>query len=219
MTKRFRSIFCRAACLTLLITLPTATGCGIGPWMAHGIAGGDKTADVKAKYRGLENQDVAVLVAADPASLAEHPRAPELVSRAVSGQIAKYVPGIGVANPGELAAFQRRNPYWKTQRPSELIDRLDVDRLVLIDLADYRTHEPGNAHVWQGVIAGTVSVIEADAEDPDQAAFFDVAQVRFPEDKVLGVVDADDETIQLGMLQAFARLAGGFFYDHQITSE
>jgi len=63
-----------------------------------------------------------------------------------------------------------------------------------------------------------VGVIDAHAQDPDNFVFYNTVQIRFPEDSTVGLVDSDDESIQMGMLILFARNAGGLFYDHQVEA-
>lgn len=203
------------ACLILLAAM--VPGCGPLAWIAQGAAGGKRTYQVKAQYLGLANQKVAVMVAADEYTLFQAPGAPLKVSRAVSAKIATHVPGVEIVPPQEVIDFQLKHPYWSAVPYSELTEDLGVDRIVLIDLIEYRTHEPGNAHVWQGVITGEVGVVEARGEDPDNFAFSTVVRARFPQDSAIGLVNSDDQTIELGMLVTFARDAAGLFYDHEVV--
>ena len=200
-----------AALLLSAVTL-TQPGC----WFAATAFGGEKTYRVDARYTGLENRSVAVLVAADEYLLFTQPRAPQLIGQAVSNEIASNVEGVTVANPRQVAAFQARNPYWSTTPYAELIEQLDVDRLVVVDLAEYRLHDPGNKHVWRGVIAAGVVVAEADRPDPDQLAFEASVRAQFPENREVGVVNADRETIELATLKLFAVEVGRLFYDHEV---
>jgi len=194
-------------CLTVLLLL--CTGCQAMQREKK------KMIDVSAEYMGLDGQKVAVMVAADELLLYGYPQAPIQLCRAVTGKIAVNVPDVNVTIPAEIIRFQKENPYWQNIRYSELVKKMGVDKIVLIDLVEYRTHEPGNAHLWQGIITANVGVLDALAEDPDNFVFYNTVEVRFPEKSSVGLVNSDDESIQLGMLILFARDAGGLFYDHQ----
>ena len=98
---------------------------------------------------------------------------------------------------------------------SKLIEALDVDRLIIIDLIDYRTHEPGNRHIWQGVISANVGVVERKSLDPDSFAYYQNVSAVFPEDIAVGVVNASDEQIQLGMLTLFSKNTVNLFHKHE----
>jgi hypothetical protein len=196
----------------LVLTCLLGTGCGQLPKLQGQQK---KMVDVTAEYLGLDGQRVAVMVAADGQLLYKYPQAPSQICRAVTGRIASHVPGINATIPDQIMRFQNENPYWQNIRYGELVKKMDVDRVVLIDLVEYRTHEPGNAHLWQGIITANVGVIDASAADPDNFVFYNTVEVRFPEQSTVGLVDSDEESIQVGMLVLFARKAGGLFFDHQ----
>ncbi len=204
----------------MALWLGVANGC-IGGWLADSIAGGPKHVKVQAAYQGLAYQRVAVLAAADDRTLFHSPKAQANVCRAITTELCANVPGVQVTNPREIVAFQKDNPYWATQRPSQLIKEMNVDRLVLVDLVEYRTHEPGNSNVWQGVVTGNISVHEAGAKDPDNPSFYQTISARFPEDSRVGVVnpDANHDNIEFGMVKVFARDVVRLFRDHEIEVE
>ncbi|MFW5681426.1 MAG: hypothetical protein ACOC1G_00325 [Phycisphaeraceae bacterium] len=198
--------------LMLMPVLFTQSGC----WLAATAFGGEKTYKVQAQYRGLEGKTAAVLVSADEYLLFTQPQVPQMLIQAVSRELAAHVDNIRVVNPRRVAAFEQRNPYWSTTPYTRLIEELEVDRLVIVDLAEYRLHEPGNKHVWRGVINASVSVAEAEQSDPDQLAFSTQVRALFPEGRELGLVNADREQIELGTLKLFSLKVGRVFYDHEI---
>ncbi len=188
------------------------TGCGAMP-------GEKKMIDVKAQYLGLAGQRVAVLTSADPHLLHEYPKATLVINKAITARIAKHVPGVTTTIPDEIDAFQKQNPYWENMRYGELAEKLGVDRVVLVDLIEYQTHEPGNAYIWQGLVTANIGVIDADSRDPDNFVFQNTVQARFPEKSDIGLVDSDNDTIQLGLIYLFSRRGGGLFYDHQVEAD
>jgi hypothetical protein len=197
------------ACLMLAAVCLQGAGCAPSKYRK-------KTVDVKAEYLGLANQRVAVLTSADAHLLHLYPKAPALASAAITAKIARNVPGVTLTIPDELYAFQQANPYWMNMRYSELARKLNADKVVLIDLIEYQTHEPGNAHIWQGLVTANIGVVDAHGPDPDNFVYQNTVEARFPEKSSVGVIDSDNETIQLGMLHLFAQRGGGLFYDHQI---
>jgi len=178
-----------------------------------------KMVDIPAEFMELDGQKVAVMVAADGLLLYQYPKAPDQICRAVTGKIAAHVPGVTTTIPNQVMRFQKDNPYWQNIRYGELARKMGVDKVVLIDLVEYRTHEPGNAYLWQGIITANIGVIDTHAQDPDNFVYYNTVEVRFPEKSSIGLVDSDDESIQLGMLILFARDAGGLFYDHQVEAK
>lgn len=195
----------------LALTAVCLHGAGCGP-----MPGEKKMIDVKAQYLGLADQRVAVLASADPHLLHQYPKAAALINQAVTARIARNVPGVTTTIPDQIDAFQKENPYWMNMRYGELAKRLDVDKVVLIDLIEYQTHEPGNAHIWQGLATANIGVIDADARDPDNFVFQNTVEARFPEKNSVGIIDSDNDTIQLGLIFLFAQRGGGLFYDHKV---
>lgn len=199
----------RGLFLFLLLSAGLLHGCGPMP-------GEKKTVEVQAEYLGLADQRVAVMVAADGHMQHNYPEATARLTKVMTAAITQNVPGVTTTIPDQIAKFQKANPYWMNMRYGELAKKMNVDKVVLVDLVEYQTHEPGNAHVWQGLITANVGVIDADAPDPDNFVFYNTVSVRFPETSDIGVLDSDNETIQLGMSLLFARRGGGLFYDHQV---
>ncbi len=197
----------------------SAPACKTAGWLANAVGGGPKKVEVEAQYRGLENSQVAVLVAAPDTTLYQHPRAPQMVGRAVTARIAARVQGAVVSDPDQIAAFQRQNAAWTGVPPTQLFERLAVDRIVMVDLAEYSTHEPGNAHVFRGVVVGKVGVFAADSEDPNSFAYSQLVSSHYPPGGGLGLLEDDAATIELGMLNQFAERAAGLFYDHTVVQE
>jgi hypothetical protein len=183
-----------------------------------GCAGNQTTSvEVSAQYDGLNERSVAVMVWADERTAYRHPGVAADVARAVSRSIAHGVPGVSLVDPAQVAAYQEADPHWASAMPGELVNAMGVQRLVLIELVDFRLTEPGNRHVFRGLARANVGVSAAESPDPDNFRFFvsDV-EVRFPPDAdtSIGVINADPQTIRLGLLQAVARDIGGLFYDH-----
>jgi hypothetical protein len=218
--KQMRTSLNRRACLSLLLLLAvsmTTVGCDVVGWTLDSTMGGPKEVKVAAEYKGLTGKRVAVIVAADEQTLYGHPGAPLAITKAVSAQLATALTDVKVANPEQVVEFQRKNPYWATLPYKMLLKKLEADRLIVIDLATYSTHEPGNTHVWRGVATASVSVAEADAENPNNLTYTQAVSARFPELQPVGVLDAEESTIALGLNREFATKVSRLFFEHQVT--
>ena len=200
----------------LAIAAIAIVGCELAGWVAQPLEGSKKKIRIHAAYLDLQDKTVAVMVFANEYTLFQHPNAPRLVCLQISRRIAEHVPGVTMMNPKQVCDFQDKNPHWTAMPFGELIDKMGVDRIVMIELFEYRTHDPGNAHVWQGLVNGGVGVIEADADDPDNLAFLTTVRAQYPEHSKVGIPNADRQTIEVGMVSVFARDAGGLFFDHEI---
>lgn len=199
--------------LAILLT-GVLTGCDIAGFIGQGISG-PKVVKVGPEYNKLAGKSVAVMVAADEQTLFGHPGAPLAISRAVSSQLAADIKDATLSDPVQVIDFQRKNPYWMTLPYGQLAKRMNVDRVILIDLIQYSTHEPGNTHVWRGTAIANVGVIEADAENPNNLVYQQNIRVQFPENQPVGVLDSDDASIQLGLVKDMGLRIARLFVEHE----
>ena len=207
----------RFAAILLLGAMPLASG---GCFIANlaGAIGGEiernKKIEVLAEYEGLENKSVAVIVHADAATLYEFPTVAQTVSGNVAFRIQQNVRGVSILPPAAVAQWQYQTPAWSTLPYGQIAEDLNVDRVVLIDMYEYRLNPPGNMYLWEGVAAANVGVIERNGLDPDSfAATFDV-RVRFPNQEGLGRESASSSDIQTGVLTKFVQKCAWLFYTH-----
>lgn len=208
--------FKQAGALTLTLAMGLIAGCQAAGYVAHAVAGGDPPpVNVTAEYTGLDNRMVAVIVAADPSLMYQHASAQHEIGTAVSYAIADCVPGVKVVDPADMTAFRNANPYWTTAPYGELIEKLGVERLVVVDLHEFRLNEPGNSVMFRGVINGTVEVVEAESADPDTPVYSQLVTAAFPPNRPHGVPEANPATIRKGAVDLFAMATAWKFCDHK----
>lgn len=183
------------------------------------VAGDERKVPVEAKYRGLENRTLAVVVVASPRIERMYPGATDAVTEAASQRLARTITGVKVVNAKEVTDYQNANPYWSTLPYSDLTRQLQVQRVVYLDLAEYRTHEPGNTDLVRGIIVSNVGIIESDGQDSDNFAFYDRLSVEYPEDKKEGVTHMTTRTVELGLLSSFSDKLSNLFNDHTIIQK
>ena len=205
----------RRLCVLTLLSLAalTSTGCETVGFIAEGIAGGPSQVNVTAEYLGLQDQTVAVLVNTDRNILMRYPQAPLEVGAALSNNLAANVPGIQIVDPRRCYDYTVRNIYWSVDRTSHVARQLGVTRLVVVELNEYQTTEPGNNTVYQGLISTSVFVAEADGPTPDDFIYETLSQISYPKEPI-PVPDIQEVTIRKGMLDRFAETVGPKFYDH-----
>lgn len=204
---------CVTACL-LIAAVFASIGCNWAAYVANAAGGGDKMVDVAPQYTRLGGKRIAVLVATDPYLHAREPDATLNITRAMSVALAQELPDATLVAPTQLAKYMEQNPYWFTAEYDRLAQELNVDRLVIVDVAEYRNHEPGNQYIWQGTITAHVGVYEA-GTDANRLAFAAPVSAVYPQSSV-GYVEGSAESIEAGTLALFTRDAAGLFYKHQV---
>ena len=173
-----------------------------------------KQIEVLSKYDGLENQSVAVIVQSDMATMYEHPDLEYSIAIGIAGRIQKEVPGVKVVDPRRVHTWKFRTPQWSSMPMGEIATRLDVDRLVHVDIYEYRLHPPGNRYLWDGVCAANVGVIERSGYDPDTFVDSFNVESRYPDLEGVGRENASPSQIQSGVLVPFVQRTAWLFHTH-----
>lgn len=217
--QRVRTSACvtaRIVCLLMMASLLPMSGCilvGLSSAIGANIEK-QKQIEVLAKYRGLENKSVAVLAHSDQRTAYEFPTAiPNIVGNVVL-ILDKNVPGARVLDPRYSVTWMHQTPGWPTLPLADLAKELDVDRVIVIDIFEYRLNPEGNSFLWDGVAGANVSVVERDGIDPD--SFAEEFQVisKFPDMEGIGKAQAGPREIEIGLQKTFVDQLGFLFYDH-----
>lgn len=198
----------------LLAASALLCGCQVFGYGAYIAGGGTKT--VAAEYDGLAGKTVAVLVAADEDTLYAYANIADEVCRTVSSSLASNVEGITMMDPAQIDAFQKENPFWYTTPHGDVINRLKVERLLIIDVVQFQTHVPGGSHSWQGQISANVDIVEAGAAGSESAYRATVA-ASYPPDGRVSLLDTDSQTMRFAMLKSFAAKLSDLFTRHKVV--
>ena len=203
--------------LSLLLSMCLLiAGCEAVGMVAYAI-GGEQKENVQAQYRGLENSRFAVLVAADENTLYQSPEAPHAICTALTRELATRVPGAIAVPPKQMIEYQNQNPYWTTSPYDKILAKLDVDELVIVDIVQYQIHDKGNASVWRGTAVANISV--AKRTESNTLSFSKVVKATYPVGTSIGVVEAEDQSFRLALLQNLCTAIGHLFYDYQVIQD
>lgn len=211
----------RGVRLLALGAVGTGLALGLSGCIAQAIGGmaesfrltGTRTVD--AEYKGLEGKSVGVLVLADRGIEAEHVGlVPRLVAAISNRLVEAKVPSMA-HRPDVLVHYMNNKPQWRAMSPGDMAADLAVDRLVLIELREYRLNEPGNAYIWDGVATGLVSVFEADVMLSDVAAFEKMISVKFPDHANAMTHEMGRNVVTSELSRRFAERVAWLFYEHE----
>lgn len=199
----------RASLLLAVVLLLSACG---------SLPSAQKVIQVKGQYLDLKGRSVAVVVSTSDHTAFSYPEARPLITREITRRIKANVDGVTVTDPNKVLQWQDDNPYWATRPPSSLVRQLEVERLVLVEIGEYRTHEPGDKHVLRGVISATINVVEAEAADPDNFGASFTKNVLYPEagKSKIGRVAVSEQQVEFKTQIYFCEEAAGLFFDHQL---
>lgn len=203
--------------LVILAGLACA-GCTAAGFIAATIEK-EGTHDVEAQYTRLEGRSYAVVVAADRSIQAEHPLIVEYLTERITNRLAEpgNVPRAGGYVPAiQVVKYLNEHPGWSAKSMDELAKELGgVERLIYVDLYEFRLNDPGNAYLWEGVASANVSVIETDSPIPDDHAFGRTITVKFPDQSGLGPNDLQAAGVRTELTRRMVDRVSWLFYTHE----
>ena len=202
--------------LMAAVSMTAASGCAIG-FLGAGLAQNfeyQKLVEVLPQYEGLEHKTVAVVVDADLATLYEHPTLCDTVAEGITKRLSDKVSGIRILPQRYIRNWQFSTPQWNALPYGDIARQLNVDRVVLIDVQEFRLHPRGNRWMWDGECVAMVGIIERDNIEPDELVDNFQIRSRFPKLKELDRQGASEKAIQTGLYVEFIKHVGWLFYPH-----
>ena len=201
--------------ITIATTL--SAGCSIIGFLGAGKqAMEDQMLIEKPAEYSLEGYTVAVVIDTDLAVHYEHPGISTLIATAVAGRIAKNVKDVRVIRPDSVARWQFETPQWSAMPSTEIAKSLGAHRVIYIDLQQYTLTPPGNQWLWEGRCSALIGIIEAESYEHD--GFADTYEIiaGFPRrPAVLTREEANEGTIEQGLLNEFIKQTAWLFYFHE----
>lgn len=206
-----------ALSLLALAAFTAQSGCVLGTLMGGAIESykRDSTHEVQAEYTGLAQHSFAVVVAGDRSIEADNPGLMAVLTDRISERLRQNAGATGSIMAAPLLAYLYDNPEWMSRPPAELAKDLGVDRLVLVELQEYRLNDPGNQYLWDGVAAATVNVIETDSPLPDEFAYTSLVQVKFPNKQGIGPAEMERNVVTSALIGRLVDRVTWLFYAHQ----
>lgn len=204
--------------LSLVLTaLISAPGCAVGT-IVGGMAESHRrnsTRTVFSEYTGIVDKSFAVVVAADRGIQSIRPQQVARLTTLITQRLIEHADAAGVVPPAVILEYQYNNPRWVTLTYDELAEALGVERLIYVDLSEFRLNDPGNAHLWNGLASGTVGVVEADGPLGDDFAFSRQIAVRFPDQDGYTRTSYTADQVAAVLEKRFVDRLTWLFYDHE----
>ncbi|MEM1185600.1 MAG: hypothetical protein AAGI53_11460 [Planctomycetota bacterium] len=177
-----------ARCICVAVSLGSATIASLSGCAIAAVIGGaaesyhyNSSSEHPADYEGLSAHSFAVYVTADRVIQADHPELIARVAGVVNQALAENAGATGYIPTQTMLNAQFNNPQWNLLPRGELAEVLEVDRLVSVEVMEYRLTEAGNRYVWDGLADAHVEVYEADSSFPDEPSYDKFVTVRFPD--------------------------------------
>lgn len=208
-----------AAAAIALSTLAISGGCNI-----FGIFGvmartyqETGTHMVPAEYEGLADKDFAVIVSADRNIQGTFPELVTRVTQLVSQRLAvvERTDAAGFVPAPAILEFQLTNPSWSSWTYDQICEEFDVERLIVIDIYEFRLQEPGNQYLWNGLATARVGVVEAESPIPDDFTFNQNVRVSYPDGRGFSKSDFPRRHVFGFLEKRLVDRVSWLFYEHE----
>lgn len=198
----------------MLIATP---GCILAPLIASNERKGSHV--VAPKYTGLTGKSFAVVVAADRSIQASYPMLVGQITQTVSKHLKEQQDQIGASGwvpPEDVLGFQYQHPQWNTWTLQKLAEEIGVERLIFVDIQEFRLNEPGNQYLWKGAAGALVGVVEADADTSESFAFSEAISVQYPtKETALSPAQASGDQIEVMLAKRLVDRTAWLFFEHE----
>lgn len=201
-----------AAFLLALVTF--SAGCQLAGGMAESFER-TKILDVPAVYYGLNDKRIAVMIDAPMDIQYEAPNAVPSLTELITLRISAHCKGSKLLPTRAVLGYQNQNVYWPTMDYHQLANELGVERIVMIDLIEYRLFSPGNSYYWDGRIVADINIFEAESPDSTNFGFTHRLATTFPSVEAVSRTQATQQQVEFGLQQDFSQRASWLFYDHK----
>jgi hypothetical protein len=192
--------------------LPALGGCKLiaVPFFAFGQ---DQTKKVPAEYPYLEGKQVCIVVWADEYTTFQYQFLPLEVSEHVRVALDASVRGLTIVPNREVIDYQKREPDWQAQNPAKIGKKFGADRVIMIELTQYTTREPGSMHLYRGHMGGNIKIFDT-AYPESGPTYQTVVEVAYPPDN-FAAYGTDERTLRRAILELFANDLAGRFHERQ----
>jgi hypothetical protein len=195
-----------------------AAGCQLVSGMTESYLR-ESTQTIQPEWDGLKGKTVGVLVAMDPSMHTRFPQMEIVMLARVTERLANPINNTGVTgytDVRECVAFSANNPGWIAKSATELGEGLGgVDCVIIVEVDDFRLHDPGNMYTWDGEAAGTIGVYDLTSTVPNEFAFRKAVTVRFPDQKGSGSDTIAGDAVATELLRRFVDRTTWAFYAHE----
>jgi intein-encoded DNA endonuclease-like protein len=107
-------------------------------------------------------------------------------------------------------------PGWRAKSTEDLSKELGgAQRVIYVELTEFRTKEPGNQYLYDGVCAGTISVAEADSKLADYYSFEKSILVKFPDETGRRPEEIPETAVRTELIRRFVDRATWPFHTHE----
>jgi len=201
----------------IALTLSHMSGCIVGAAIG-GIAESyhrTGSSEIEAEYEGIAGHSFTVVVSADRLIEGNNPGIAARITQRVNDRlIQNAMPSFAIPST-DLLSVLYNTPQWPALPRGEVAEIFGVERLVVVEIVEYRLHEPGNKYIWDGSASCVVSVYESDSPFPDDPVFEKAIRVSFPDTSGLMRTEIPEAAVNTELANRITNRVAWLFYTHE----
>jgi hypothetical protein len=218
-----RAVLAIGGILLPAILLTTVSGCQYVGVAAETVEG---DASVKASYKGLHDQKVAIMVWADEGITIDHPTVEADISRGLEVKLKQAADGadevkkIQWMRNEDVLRFQDNHPELQSIPPQEIATKLPITRLIYLEVVSLSLHPSDAIDLSRGKIEVNIRVEEvAGSQGKTVYQEDDVSGEYPPKAPPEGVMGLDDETTYRKTVDALTTEVAKRFISHEADAQ
>lgn len=174
------------------------------------------TKSVEPEYTGLTGKSFAVVVQIGQSIEGQYPGLRDVLLGKMTEQLAANAGASGVVPAPQVAKYLYNHPGWSARPMTDLAKELGgVDRIVWVEIYEFRLNDIGNQYEWSGLAGGTFAILEMDSALPEARAFERRVQVKFPDKPGYGPTDYSGSIVQTTLMKRFVDRSTWLCYTHE----
>jgi hypothetical protein len=203
---RIRSLWCASLALTLACSL---SGCWLG-----GAYERTQGKPVASEYKGLAGHTAVIVVYVPDGLVNNYPRAAREVMDFFRVELLKGVPNVRLVSLDRVEDWQRSTDWIKLS-DKDVANHFGVDRVIRIEMVEYRTKEPGVEGYVKGRINANCRVVEVvKGETPRIGWERRGITAEWPTESNMEMLRINENVVRMRTLEMFAQTLAKAFYDH-----
>lgn len=202
--------------ILLAAVLPLVSGCN---WLIPLIMVGEHKRKVPAEFTKLVNQNVLVLVWAQPETLFDFPRVRLETSTYIRDELAAKLKTHNISadfvDPARVEDFLQRS-LEATSDPVALGRKFDASMVVYLELLQFQIRDSDAPDYLRGKVHASVAVYDLTAAaDETQRYELEPVTVRFPDGQPVMINPTATLRVHQGTYEVFAQTVARKFYDYE----
>ncbi|MBN2063305.1 MAG: hypothetical protein JW745_00770 [Sedimentisphaerales bacterium] len=164
----------------LLLSLLATGGCNGMGYVSYVLFGSGQK-EIKAKYAGLQDKKVMILLNTPSGMEYSYPQSRESIIIACMTILKEKVQGITFSDHEMIENYIARELDWISVPTDVLARKFGAERVIYVDMFEFTLQDSDSVGIYQGQVNAEVKVYETDSENRTKPIFNSYIDLKYPE--------------------------------------